>query len=210
MNVVFDFGAVLFTWQPGVLLQQTFPQRIHSQQEAAALSHQVFGHPDWHDFDRGVMGMEEVIERIATRLALPLVATRQLVCDIGERLTPIPDTVSLLHDLHARRQHGQGIQGLYFLSNMPVPYARFLQAQHAFLQCFDGGLFSGDVQLIKPDPAIYQALQQRYALNPADTLFIDDLKSNVHAAQALGWQGLHFESPHQLRAQLAELGLLND
>lgn len=207
MNIVFDFGAVLFAWQPRQLLRQTFPERVQTDEDAAALAHQVFGHSDWHDFDRGVLDMETVIDRIATRLALPLAGTRQLVCGIGERLTPMTDTVALLERLHRRRQQGEGVTGLYYLSNMPMPYARFLQEHHAFLACFDGGLFSGDVKLIKPDAAIYLALQQQYALVPEHTLFIDDLLSNVHAAQALGWQGVHFESAPQLGAALSILGL---
>jgi FMN phosphatase YigB (HAD superfamily) len=38
-------------------------------------------------------------------------------------------------------------------------------------------------------------------------VFIDDLKANVKAAQLLGWQGIHFDSPRQLQADLALLGL---
>jgi putative hydrolase of the HAD superfamily len=90
---------------------------------------------------------------------------------------------------------------------MPESYARVLEERHDFLQWFDGGIFSGDVKCIKPDPLIYQLLQNRYALEPANTLFIDDLKSNVNVARALGWQGIHFESAQQLQAELALSGL---
>ncbi|TXT35308.1 MAG: putative hydrolase of the HAD superfamily [Comamonadaceae bacterium] len=207
MNIVFDFGAVLFAWQPRQLLRQAFPERVPTEADAAALAHQVFGHPDWLEFDRGVLDIDVVIDRISTRLTLPLAATQELVYGIGERLTPMTDTVALLKRLHRRRQQGDGVTGLYYLSNMSLPYARFLETHHAFLACFDGGLFSGDVKLIKPEAAIYQALQQQYALIPEQTLFIDDLLSNVHAAQALGWQGIHFESASQLEAALSLLGL---
>lgn len=68
---------------------------------------------------------------------------------------------------------------------------------------------SSDVHLSQPDPAIYQELQNRYHLTPPTLLFIDDSKSKVHAARVLGWQGIHFESPQQLRAQLIDLGLIS-
>lgn len=207
MNIVFDFGAVLFTWQPAALLLQTLPEQIHTLEQAAHLAHQVFGHPDWHDFDRGVLDADTVIARTAERLDLPLQPMGDLVHGIAERLTPIADTVAVLQQLHQRRQAGEGITGLYFLSNMPVPYARFLEKQHAWMRWFDGGIFSGDVLHIKPDPAIYHMLQRRYALDPEQTVFIDDLKANVKAAQLLGWQGIHFDSPRQLQADLALLGL---
>jgi putative hydrolase of the HAD superfamily len=132
-----------------------------------------------------------------------------LVESIGERLVPIPETVALLAQLHAQRTATTAASDvrLYFLSNMPVPYARTLERLHPFLQWFDGGIFSGDVHHIKPEPAIYTLLQTRYTLDPAQTVFIDDLKSNVTAAQALGWAGIHFESAPQLSAALAALNL---
>jgi len=205
MNIVFDFGAVLFTWQPGKLLLQTFPERVATKQDAAKLSHQVFGHPDWHDFDRGVLAMEAVIARTASRLDLSVDAMGDLVRGIGERLTPIHETVALLHLLHARRQAREGVAGLYYLSNMPGPYARFLEGQHSFLKCFDGGIFSGDVHHIKPEPEIYEMLESRFALPPNQIVFIDDLKHNVDAAAMRGWQGILFESAAQVQAQLLPL-----
>lgn len=208
MNIVFDFGAVLFTWQPAQLLAQTFPGHATTPQQAHALAHSVFAHPDWHAFDAGTLEMDVVIERIVTRLQLPQGGVRMLVESIGDRLEPITDTIDILRDLRARRQAGDGVNGLYFLSNMPVPYARELEALHPFLQWFDGGVFSGDVHLIKPDPAIYQMLQQRYELLPERTLFIDDLQGNVRAARAEGWQAIHFESPSQVATELRTLQLI--
>ncbi len=207
MNIVFDFGGVLFTWRPGHLLLQCFPERLPTPQDAAHLSHQIFSHADWHAFDAGLLDVEEVISRTAQRLDLPQQQLGALVRGIGERLTPIEDTVAVLQQLHAKRAGGDGVSGLYYLSNMPVCYARFLESRHAFLQCFDGGIFSGDVRLIKPAPDIYQLLQNRYALDPANTLFVDDLKHNIDTAHTLGWQGIVFESAQQLQRDLASRGL---
>jgi putative hydrolase of the HAD superfamily len=68
---------------------------------------------------------------------------------------------------------------------------------------FDGGVFSGDVKLGKPDAAIYRLLADRHGLAPEQTLFIDDMPVNVTAAQALGWSGIHLSQPEQL-AQLLQ------
>jgi len=207
MNIVFDFGAVLFTWRPGNLLMQTFPERVRTAEESAQLAHQVFGHEDWHAFDRGVLDIDVVVSRTAQRLALPLQPLGELMHGIGHRLTAMPESLAVLTRLHQRRVAGDGVSGLYYLSNMPTPYARFLEQQHAFLQWFDAGVFSGDVLMSKPDPAIYQLLQSRCALAPERTVFIDDLLANVQAAQSLGWHGIHFESASQLDDELALLGL---
>lgn len=213
VNVVFDFGAVLFTWQPKVLVAQHFPQAAATTEQAATLAHLIFGHADWHSFDRGTLTVHEVTARTATRLGLDAVTLFELVQGIAQHLQPITDTVALLRTLHERRgvavknDQSQPALRLYFLSNMPKPYARALEAKHAFLQWFDGGVFSGDVKFIKPELAIFELLQSRYALEPAATVFIDDLKANVGAAQSLGWQGIQFESAQQLQSQLAALGL---
>ncbi|MES2948197.1 MAG: HAD family phosphatase [Pseudomonadota bacterium] len=201
MNFVFDFGAVLFTWKPADLLAHSFPQQAGTPQAAAELAHAMFAHPDWNGFDQGVLAMDPLITRTSERLGLDATVLRELVEHIGERLKPMPDTLALLEQLHALRSQQPDLR-LYYLSNMPEPYARELERRHAFLQWFDGGIFSGDVLHIKPNPTIYQLLQSRYALDPAQTLFIDDLLANVLAARAQGWHAVQFESAEQLETHI--------
>ena len=204
MNLVFDFGAVLFTWQPQLFLRSYFPDLVSTPERAAALAKDFFHHADWQAFDQGKLSMEVVIDRTADRLALPADRVQALIFNIGELLTPMRDSVEVLAHWHARRE-SEGDVRLYFLSNMPTPYARLLEQRHDFLQWFDGGIFSGDVQHIKPAPGIYELLERRYALDPGNTLFIDDLLVNVEAAQARGWHGIHFESAPQLQARLTQV-----
>jgi len=207
MNVVFDFGAVLFTWRPAELLRHQFPERATSEPLASELAQAVFGHADWHQFDRGVLSINAVVTRTAARLGLDPGALTRLVESIPDHLVPMQASLALLAQLHSLREHQGDALKLYFLSNMPVPYARTLVQRHAFLQCFDGGIFSGDVQLSKPDPVIYALLESRYALAPTRTIFIDDMPANVQVAQARGWQGIQFESAQQVQAQLLRYGL---
>ena len=205
MNIVFDFGAVLFTWQPAELIKTHFSERAATPEQAAELARAVFGHADWHDFDRGVVLAHTVSERIAARVGLPEGRLRTLIDGIAEHLQPMPDSVALLAQLRALRDKNPSRLQLYFLSNMPAPYARELLAKHPFMSWFDGGIFSGDVHHIKPEAEIYQLLEDHYALVPGDTVFIDDLANNVSSAQARGWQGIHFTSATQLQAQLMPL-----
>lgn len=209
MNLVFDFGAVLFTWKPADILAAAFPEQAGEPRAADSLARAVFGHPDWHNFDRGTLAPDDVVARTAERLALDATVLAELVAQIGERLQPMADTVALLAQLHSQRAQRPALR-LYYLSNMPEPYARVLEQRHGFLQWFDGGVFSGDVRITKPDPAIYQLLQTRYALAPEQTVFIDDLHANVNAANALGWHGIQFESTQQLRTRLEAIGVCKD
>jgi putative hydrolase of the HAD superfamily len=207
MNVVFDFGAVLFTWKPADLLSTSFPQRAGDAQSAASLAHAVFGHADWHSFDRGTLNLDEVIARTSERLALDATVLGEMAAHISDHLAPMAATLDILERLHCLRGQQPALR-LYYLSNMPVPFARELERRHAFLQWFDGGIFSGDAKATKPDPAIYRLLQTRYALDPAQTVFIDDLKSNVRVASDLGWHGIHFESASQLQTRLQALAIM--
>ena len=170
------------------------------------MAQDFFHHADWQSFDRGTLGLAEVARRTAARLDLPQLHVQGLMESIGDLLTAKPDTLAVLEDLHRQRPHKQHPHTqslrLYYLSNMPVPFARTLEKNHPFLSWFDGGIFSGDVQRIKPEASIYQLLQSRYQLAPGQTLFIDDMPVNVQAARACGWQGIHFESATQLAAEL--------
>ena len=211
MNVVFDFGAVLFTWRPVDLMMECFPARAATRAEAGHLAYEVFGQAEWQAFDRGTIAMPDLVAQVARRVGLDAAVLGALIESIGERLTPMPESVAMLERLVAVRAQRAAEGGeplkLYYLSNMPVPYARTLERMNAFLQDFDGGIFSGDELLIKPEPAIYQCLQKRYALEPAKTVFLDDLLPNIQAAQAEGWHGIHFHNAQQATQELQALGL---
>ena len=207
-NIVFDFGEVLFSWNPPALIRQFFPELATSDEAAVTLGKHIFGHPDWLSFDQGLLSLEQIMAQTTARLGLPPAGVQALMAHQGERLQPIAGNVALLRQLAAKRdaalKSGQTPPlRLYFLSNMPAPYSRVLEQRHDFIGWFDGGVFSGDALLVKPDPTIYQLLQTRYALDPAHTVFIDDSATNAQAASALGWTGLHLPSPDGLSTLLA-------
>ena len=204
MNLVFDFGAVLFEWQPAELLRTHLSHLTPTAEAARKLVVDMFHHEDWVAFDRGMRELPDVVAAMARRLALPADVLHGFLAPIGERLMPIATSVALLEQLQQRRAN-RGDVHLYFLSNMPSPFARVLENRHDFLRHFEGGIFSGDVKLAKPDPAIFELLARRYGLVPADTLFIDDSAANVAAARALGWQAIHCTEPAALPAQVAAL-----
>jgi putative hydrolase of the HAD superfamily len=202
MNVVFDLGAVLLTWEPVALVQNQLAPHAPTAEAAHALARQMFHHEDWLGFDRGTHSLDDAIGRMALRLALPADRLNEVLAPMGERLEPIAVTVELLAGLRARRDAGEDLR-LYYLSNMPAPYARVLEYRHAFFQWFDGGIFSGDVQVIKPQREIYELLAGQYRLAAGETVFIDDSLPNVLAAREFGWQAIHCERPSALPRQLA-------
>ncbi len=204
-TIVWDFGGVLFRWDPATLIARTLPHRISAEHSAQHWKHQFFARPDgeWVAFDRGTLTEDDVVTGIAQRLAWPQTEVRAVVNAISDELQPIEGSIRLLKALHQRGHR------LNFLSNMPAPLADHLQRQHAFLALFASGIYSSHVQLIKPEAAIYTLAQQRFGGDPAATLFIDDIPENIEAAQRYGWQARLFTGPDALETELRELGLMD-
>ncbi|HET8871928.1 MAG TPA: HAD family phosphatase [Aquabacterium sp.] len=204
--MVFDFGGVLFNWRPTELLQALLPHRIQGAAQAQSWTEQVFQSfipgADWSEFDRGVLEPEVVCQRIALRTGLPRDEIRLVMESIPHHLEPIAGTVEWL-----KRLADQGVP-LFFLSNMPRPYALHLMRQHPFLAQFQGGVFSCDVHQVKPDAAIFETTAQRYGLDVLRTVFIDDHPRNVETARNLGWRAVQFESAGQCESALDALGWL--
>ena len=201
MNVVFDLGAVLFAWEPTRLVQAHLAPHAPTEAAAAAMGRALFHHDDWTSFDCGTRTLADSIARMSARLALPPEPLFAMLDGLGERLEPIGVTVEMLEQLIAHRDAGQPLR-LYYLSNMPSPYARAIERRHAFMGRFDGGVFSGDVKFLKPEREIYEVLATRHALDPEQTVFIDDSAANVEAARAFGWHAIHCTSPAMLPSQL--------
>ncbi|HET7770192.1 MAG TPA: HAD family phosphatase [Chloroflexota bacterium] len=74
---------------------------------------------------------------------------------------------------------------------------------------FDVLVFSNEVGLSKPDPAIYRHTLEQLGLQdrPEATFFVDDLEENVDAARALGMHGILFEDAQQLVEDVRALGV---
>ena len=55
-----------------------------------------------------------------------------------------------------------------------------------FPELFDGVVISGDVGLHKPQPEIFLLGCEKVGLDPAECVFVDDLKENCAGAEAVG------------------------
>ena len=204
--VVFDFGAVLFQWQPFRLLQQTVPELAPDEAAARALAGRIFEsfnlHSDWAQFDLGRIDETVLADRIGQRIGAEAGQVRRVIDGIPQHLQAQPATVALFRRLKARGHR------MFYLSNMPEPYALHLERHHDFVAEFIDGIFSARVGLMKPQPKIFEMAVGRFGLDPAQTLFIDDHAGNVAAAQAQGWQALRFVDAAQCAGDLAASGWL--
>ncbi|MGA0609946.1 HAD family hydrolase [Caldimonas sp. KR1-144] len=204
--VVFDLGGVLLHWQPRALLAELMPSLAGDAAAIEALFESVFQgfRPggDWAEFDRGTVEPSALVARIAARSGLDARWLQRLVDAVPHHLVAQQATVALIERLHARDVP------LYYLSNMPAPYADDIERRQPFFRCFRGGVFSSRLRAIKPEPQIFRHAESIFGHAPNDLLFIDDHAGNVDMARTLGWQALHFRGAAQCEAELRALGLI--
>ena len=71
------------------------------------------------------------------------------------------------------------------------PGAREAERMHGFEDITDDIVYSHEVGLAKPDPAVYDLTTRRLGVEPAEVVFLDDVGANVDAARAAGWHAVH-------------------
>jgi len=96
-----------------------------------------------------------------------------------------------------------GIQ-LAVLSNMPLEISRYLEANRPWLALYQHLMFSCDLRLVKPDPAIYHACLKTLNMAPQEVLFLDDRMDNVQASANLGIHSFLFETLERTLALVEE------
>jgi 2-haloacid dehalogenase len=197
--VIFDFGGVLVDWNPRYLYRQLFPgdpdgmERFLAEVCTSEWNQQQDAGRPWAD------AVSELIGRYP--------AQADLIRAYRERWNemlrgPIDGSVAILGEL---RDAGYRLLGLTNWSHETFPLAR---ARYPFFGWFDGIVVSGEEKLIKPDRRLFVRLIERYRVDPAHAVFIDDTLHNVEAASALGIHAIHFRSPAALREELIAIGLV--
>ena len=93
------------------------------------------------------------------------------------------------------------------LSNMGDTVLANIEREFQWIHDFDVQVWSYQLHIAKPDPAIYLHALDKLGTAPAETLFIDDKLVNVEAARALGLQAIEFTTVEQLRSDLAAMNI---
>lgn len=197
-NVVFDISNVLAPFRfreyllekgfDGVMIKRIF--------KASALS------PYWGEFEKGKLTNEEVIRAFIS-------------CDpeIEQEIHLAFDSVAGImgsYDytegwIDALKAAGYGVYGITNFT--PAGYAQCYDSI-AFIEKFDGTVFSFQEGYLKPEPEIYRVLLERYRLQPEECVFIDDTAENVRGAEAVGMSGIVFTDYEQAVSQLRNMGVL--
>jgi 2-haloacid dehalogenase len=195
--VIFDIGNVLIGWQP----EAFYDSRIGKARRRAFFA-EVPIHEANIEIDRGA----------------PFRATLQALADAHPQWADevmwwhhdwlamvhpvINESVATLNALKAR-----GVP-VFALTNFGAETFQIALRAFPFLSAFDRAFVSGEMRLIKPDPAIYSAVEQGTGLAPEGLLFTDDKPENIQAAAARGWQTHLFTGWRPWADRLVAAGLL--
>lgn len=189
MVYIFDIGNVVLYYNP-----QTFVRTLWKDEARAERLYQaVFRSPEWRLLDEGSVPQEEATLWLCRRHPEDAEHIRLIMKHWLRCLTPRWEVVELLLDMKK-----QGLR-LYFLSNASLIAKEYLLSTYPFFSVFDGGLFSCDEKLLKPDTRIYQSLCSKYRLNPEECVFIDDKKENVITAEIVGMKGHLFVNAERIK-----------
>ena len=196
---LFDLGGVLLDWSPARLYSQVFSNAAEADRFLAEVCTM-----EWHTgHDRGVSFADNAAPLIEKypQYETQIRAWHSRWADMFDGY--ITGTDRLIEMLHGKEVP------LYGLSNMPAEiWPQMLDMFPALLR-FREVVVSGQIGMIKPDPAIFHYTRTRMGdPDPREVLFIDDVPRNIAMADALGYQTHLFTGAARLESELIRQGLL--
>ncbi len=196
-TVVFDIGNVLtdFAWD-GFLKAKGYDDEMIKRIARATVESD-----DWVEYDKGNLTNDEIVERFVENDPEIGDDLKNAFQNIDGIILKREKTIPWIRALKAA-----GYKVLY-LSNFSKQALEGCPDAMAFLEETDGGILSYRDHVVKPDPAIYHLLEERYDLTPAKTVFIDDTPVNIEAARNLGWKGIIYKDYKQTVEELSEMGV---
>ncbi len=197
--VIFDVGNVLYHWDPRILYE-----RLIADDRALDAFLRDIVSPQWHfqhDAGRDFADTSaELIARHPEHADLIRLWGERFIDSIGPAITGMRELVT---DLDAQ---AVPIFGLTNFSHEFWP--PFVAREAAMFAPFRDVLVSGVERLMKPDPAIYRLALERFDIEAARTVFVDDRVENVEGARAVGMHGHLFVDAGTLRQELVAMRLL--
>lgn len=194
-TIIFDIGKVLVGYDFPEFFRDIFEG---DEERIARVKDVVFENGIWDELDRGVWTNDEVLQAFIDTDPEIEEDIRHFWGQVKNVLYQYDFTKDWLEDLKARGYR------LLFLSN----WSKYLREQNPevldFIPLMDGGIFSCDVHLIKPDHLIYEAIIDEYELEPSKCIFLDDREDNIRAARECGLNGIVVTDHEEAAAQLEE------
>lgn len=198
-TVIFDLGGVLIDWNPRHLYRKIF----NTEEEVTWFLENVCT-GEWNDQQDAGRSFEDATEELVQKFPDHEEAIRAWYGRWQETISgPIHGTVDVLKTIK-----DSGKYKLYALTNWSAETFPWALDNFEFLHWFEGIVVSGVEKTRKPFPDFYQILFDRYNVNPAQAVFIDDNVKNVIGSREVGLPVIHFQTPDQLKEELIKLNIL--
>jgi 2-haloacid dehalogenase len=197
--IIFDFGGVLINWDPHKVFNKYFSndrQAIDNFLLEINFSTWNLSQDKGYPFASAVTDLSAQFPQYAHLIQAYDEEWEESITGI------IPETVEIL-----QRLKKAGFR-LYGLTNWSAEKFALVKYKYEVFNLFENILVSGEVKLVKPDPAIFHMLLQEIQRQPQECLLIDDSLPNIESARKLGFATHHFTSPARLEADLRQLGIL--
>ena len=79
------------------------------------------------------------------------------------------------------------------LSNTSGPHVAWFTSRYRVFDCFRAAIYSHEAGCMKPEPEIFRIAIDRLGLDPAATIYVDDLPDNVAAGAAAGFRAIQYD-----------------
>lgn len=195
--VVFDYGIVL-TGAPDAAAWANLLRITGLPEERFKRLYWA----DRHAYDEGKLTGLGFWQKLLGEAGLPLDRAEELN-RWDARLWTVQNPEMVAWQLKLK-QHGLKTA---ILSNIGDSVLASVEREFDWIHRFDVLVWSYQLGIAKPDPAIYRHTLRELGTLPEETLFIDDKLPNVEAARALGIQAIEYFSVEQLREELIARGL---
>jgi putative hydrolase of the HAD superfamily len=159
---------------------------------------------DRHAYDEGKLTGFAFWEKIVREAGLDLASSAIEELNLWDARMWTTQNDAMLAWQQQLKQHGILTA---ILSNMGDNVLANMKREFDWLSRFDVLVWSYQLGMAKPDPAIYRYVLKELGTRPEETLFIDDKPLNVEAADALGMKALVFTTVERLRTNLIAQGL---
>ncbi|MEU4363958.1 HAD family phosphatase [Promicromonospora sp. NPDC023987] len=194
-TVVYDFGNVLIGWDP------FGPYEGRPRAEIEAFFEAVDFASINHAADAGTP-YAVLLERVErTRPDLVDDLRRYVEHYELSLIGPIDGSAELVAELK-----GLGLR-LYGLTNWQAETFHSAEPAAPAIGLMEDVIVSGREGMAKPDRRIFELVVERFGVDPARAVFIDDKDVNVDAARGVGFHGVVFTTTEALRKDLRALGL---
>ncbi len=199
LAVIFDFGGVLIDWDP----QRVFNNYFSNDKQAINDFLTEIDFPAWNLAQDKGLPFSEGVKQLSSKFPHHAHLIRAYDEEWEKSITGlIPGTVKILTKLKKAGYR------LYGLTNWSAEKFYLIKDKYLVFNLFDDIVISGEVKLVKPDPAIYRLLLQKICLQPYECLVVDDSLENIEAANKIGFVTHFFTSPAGLEVQLQKSGVL--